>query len=91
MTRVSAPGLGSLLDASELTEDLSCSAGRLSSKAERGRVEFGPRRSNALFGRRLSLSERMGRTVALSCGRGDVRLELEGCFECLICGILEVY
>jgi hypothetical protein len=91
MTRVSVPGLGSLLDASESVEALSCSAGRLSSKPERGRVEFIPRKSNALFGRRVSLSEIMGRMVAVNRGRGGDEVGPEGCFECLIRGMLDVY
>jgi hypothetical protein len=91
MTRVSVPGLGSLLAASESVEILSCSAGRLSSKAERGTVELGPRRSNALFGRRVSLSEATGRTVAANRGRGGEEAGPEGCLECLLSGKLYVY
>jgi hypothetical protein len=85
------PGLGSLLNASESAEALHCRAGRLSSTPERGIVEFGPRKSNALFGRRVSLSEAMGRRIAVIRGRGGEGVGSEGCFKCLRTGMLYVY
>jgi hypothetical protein len=92
MERCSAPGLGSLFIARELDEVLKWSAGRLNSEVGRGSaVLLVPRRSNALLGRRLSLSGEMGRAMARMRGRGGVAAGLDKCLECFVSGMFDVY
>jgi hypothetical protein len=82
MKRWSVPGLGSLVRASESRDDLRCSAGRRNSEMGRGRAVRVPRRSKALFGRRLSFSGEADRVVRIR-GRCGVAAGLEMFFEWL--------
>lgn len=90
MARPSCPGLGSLLNASESVDVLRCSAGRRSSDAGRGSNVRVPRRSKALFGRRVSFSGDVGRTIARTRGRAGEAVGLGMWFECLSSDVLDV-